>query len=125
MISRWHQEFQRKGPELFADQRDPLSRRKALGVQTRSLLLHKGFVPSMSRAGTPTDIGMRNALSASSSWLELHVAPIIRWGSFCERLRHGSTFILKSDQHAGLDNLSPLHSAQLHELEDIPSLALW
>src|SRR5260370_6532116 len=56
---------------------------------------------SMSRAGTPTDIGMRNALSASSSWLELHVAPIIRWGSFCERLRHGSTFIIKSDQYPG------------------------
>jgi transposase InsO family protein len=35
---------------------------------------------SMSRAGMPTDIGMRNALSASSSWLELHVAPILRWG---------------------------------------------
>ena len=80
---------------------------------------------SVSRAGTPTDNGMRNALSASSSWLELHVAPIIRWGSFCERLRHGSTFIIKSDQHAGLDTLSPLHSAKPHELEDIPSLALW
>ena len=37
---------------------------------------------SMSRAGTPTDIGLRNALSASSSWLELHVAPLIRWGRY-------------------------------------------
>ena len=37
---------------------------------------------SMSRAGTPTDIGMRNARSSSSSWLELHVAPTIRWGRF-------------------------------------------
>ncbi len=44
---------------------------------------------SMSRAGMPTDIGMRNALSAFSSWLELHVAPILRWGSFCEQLRRG------------------------------------
>jgi transposase InsO family protein len=35
---------------------------------------------SMSQAGMPTDIGMRNALSASSSWLEFHVAPILRWG---------------------------------------------
>jgi len=50
---------------------------------------------------------------------------VIRWGSFCERLRHGSTFIIKSDQHAGLDNLSPLHYAKPHELEDIPSLVLW
>jgi putative transposase len=37
---------------------------------------------SMSRAGTPTDFGRRNALSASSSWLELHVAPILRWGRY-------------------------------------------
>jgi putative transposase len=37
---------------------------------------------SMSRAGMPTDNGMRNALSASSSWLELHVAPILRWGRY-------------------------------------------
>jgi hypothetical protein len=35
---------------------------------------------SMNRAGMPTDIGMRNALSAPSSWLELHVAPLICWG---------------------------------------------
>jgi len=46
-----------------------------------------------------------------------------RWGSFCERLRHGSTFLIKSGQHAGLNTLSPLHSAKPHELEDIPSLA--
>jgi hypothetical protein len=44
---------------------------------------------------------------------------------FYERLRHESTFRIKSDQHAGLDNLSPLHYAKPHELEDIPSLALW
>ena len=37
---------------------------------------------SMSRAGMPTDIGMRNARSSSSSWLELHVAPILRWGRY-------------------------------------------
>src|SRR5437764_15782 len=37
---------------------------------------------SMCRAGTPTDIGMRNARSSSSSWLELHVAPSINWGRF-------------------------------------------
>jgi len=50
---------------------------------------------------------------------------VLRWGSFCERLRHGSAFLLESDQHAGSDTLSPLHSAKPHELEDIPSLALW
>lgn len=46
-------------------------------------------------------------------------------GEFCERLRHGSTFLIKSDQHVGFDTLSPLHYAEPHELEDIPLLALW
>jgi transposase len=31
MISRWRRAFQQKGPEIFSDQRDPMSRRKALG----------------------------------------------------------------------------------------------
>ena len=31
MVSRWRQAFQQKGPEIFSDQRDPMSRRKALG----------------------------------------------------------------------------------------------
>jgi transposase InsO family protein len=63
---------------------------------------------SMSRAGMPTDIGMWNSLSASSSWLELHVAPILRWGRyFASGSDAGSTCIIKSDPHAGLDNLSP------------------
>jgi putative transposase len=55
------------------------------------LALAKGRMSlSMSRASTPTDIGMRNARSSSSSWLELHVAPIIRWGDF---LRSAETWI--------------------------------
>ena len=50
---------------------------------------------------------------------------VIRWGSFCERLRHGSPFIIKSDQYTRLDTLSPPHYAKPHQLEDIASLALW
>ena len=41
------------------------------------------------------------ALSASLSWLELHVAPIIRWGSFCERLRLGSTLSSRATSTRG------------------------
>jgi putative transposase len=45
-----------------------------------------------------------------------------------EFLRAAETWINFYNQerpHEGLDNLSPLHYAQHHELEDIPSLALW
>jgi transposase-like protein len=31
MVSRWRQAFQQRGAEMFADQRDPQSRRKAQG----------------------------------------------------------------------------------------------
>src|SRR5260221_14343353 len=44
---------------------------------------------------------MRNALSASSSWLSLIVAPIILWGSFYEQRRPGSTFTIRSDHMRG------------------------
>lgn len=33
MASRWRQAFQQHGPEIFADQRDPQSRRKAQGYE--------------------------------------------------------------------------------------------
>ena len=46
-------------------------------------------------------------------------------GEFLRAAETWINFLIKSDQHAGLDNLSPLHYAKPHELEDIPSLALW
>lgn len=33
MVSRWRQEFQHKGPEIFSDQRDPKHRSKAQGYE--------------------------------------------------------------------------------------------
>jgi hypothetical protein len=50
---------------------------------------------------------------------------VLLQGSFCQRLRQGSPFLIKNDPHAGLDTLSPLHSAQPQEWEDSPSLTLW
>jgi hypothetical protein len=46
-----------------------------------------------------------------------------------EFLRAAETWINFYNQErparAGLDTLSPLHCAKPHEVEDIPSLALW
>jgi transposase-like protein len=33
VVSRWRQAFQQRGPEIFADQRDPKSRSKAQGYE--------------------------------------------------------------------------------------------
>src|SRR6266852_2988883 len=46
-------------------------------------------------------MAMRNALSASSSWLSLIVALIIPWGSFYGPRRPGSTFTIRSDHMRG------------------------
>jgi hypothetical protein len=69
--------------------------------ETRSLLLQKGFVLSMSRPARPPIMALRNALSASSSWLSLIVAPIILWGIFYGLRRPGSTFTIWSDHMRG------------------------
>lgn len=75
-------------------------------LQTRQLLLQKGFVQSMSRAGTPTDNGYTSALWASSSLLWRNIVPIIPWAIFCEPLKHGSIstirFVLMKDWDSAL-----------------------
>src|SRR5438045_7496666 len=45
-------------------------------------------------------------------------------GEFLRAAETWINFLIKSDQHAELDNLSPLHYAKPHELEGIPSLTL-
>src|SRR5712692_12245 len=57
-----------------------------------------------------------------SGWHGHKTEELYAGGVFASGASLGSTCISKSDQHAGLDTLSPLHSAKPHELEDIPSL---
>ena len=92
--------------------------------QTRQLLLQKGFVLSMSRAGTPTDNGYAERLVGV---FKLAVADRRRYPTLGEFLRAAEAWINFYNQerpHEGLDNLSPLQYVQQHGLEDIPSLAL-
>lgn len=92
--------------------------------QTRQMLLQKGFVLSMSRAGTPTDDGYAERFVGI---FKLAVADRRRYYSLGEFLRAAEAWINFYNQerpHEGLDNLSPLQYVQQHGLEDIPSLAL-
>jgi putative transposase len=94
-------------------------------AQTRSLLLHKGFVLSMSRAGTPTDNGYAERFVGSFKLAVADRRPDHRLGEF---LRAAETWINLYNQERpleGLENLSPLHYARENGLEDIPSFALW
>jgi putative transposase len=102
-----------------------VKRRKQYGaVQTRSLFLQKGFVLSMSRAGTPTDHGYAERFVGVFKLAVADRRPYHTLGEFLRATEAWITFYIQERPHEGLDNLSPLQFAQQHELEDIPSLAL-
>jgi len=62
--------------------------------QTHALLLQKGFVQSMSRAGTPTDSGYAERFVGLFKRAVADRRRITPLGSFCEQPRRGSRFII-------------------------------
>lgn len=66
-------------------------------AQTRELLLQKGFVLSMSRAGLRPIMATLRDLSASSSSLWQIAALTTPWEPSCVRLKLGLTFTIRSD----------------------------
>jgi putative transposase len=92
--------------------------------ETRSLLLQKGFVLSMSRAGTPTDNGYAERFVGVFKLAVADRRPYHTLGEFLRAAEAWINFYNQERPHEGLDNLSPLQYVQQHGLEDIPSLAL-
>jgi putative transposase len=92
--------------------------------QTRQLLLHKGFVLSMSRAGTPTDNGYAERFVGVFKLAVADRRPYHTLGEFLRAAQAWINFYNQERPHEGLDNLSPLQFVQQYGLEDIPSLAL-
>jgi putative transposase len=85
--------------------------------RTRALLLQKGFVQSMSRAGTPTDNGYAERFVGL---FKLAVADRRLYHTLGEFLRAAQAWITFYNQlrpHEGLGNLSPEHYAQRHTFE--------
>jgi len=62
--------------------------------QTRTLLLQKGFVQSMSRAGTPTDNGYAERFVGLFKLAVADRRPYHTLGEFLKRPRRGSRFII-------------------------------
>jgi putative transposase len=78
----------------------------------------------MSRAGTPTDNGYAERFVGL---FKLAVADRRRYHTLGQFLRAAEAWINFYNQerpHEGLENLSPLQYAKLHNLQDIPSLTL-
>ncbi len=98
---------------------------KQYGVeQTRTLLLQKGFVQSMSRAGTPTDNGYAERFVGLFKLAVAERCPYRTLGTFLHAAEDWVNFYNRERPHEGLDNLSPHQYAQLHALEQVSSLSL-
>jgi putative transposase len=85
--------------------------------RTRALLLQKGFVQSMSRAGTPTDNGYAERFVGLFKLAVADRHPYHTLGEFLRAAQAWITFYNQLRPHEGLGNLSPEHYAQRHTLE--------
>jgi transposase InsO family protein len=92
--------------------------------QTRQMLLQKGFVLSMSRAGTPTDNGYAERFVGQFKLSVAERRPYRTLGDFLRAAEAWVNFYNHERPHEGIENLSPLQYAKRHGLEDIPSIAL-
>jgi putative transposase len=92
--------------------------------QVRHLLLQKGFLLSMSRAGTPTDNGYAERFVGLFKLAVADRRPYQTLGQFLGAAETWTNFYNQERPHEGIDNLSPLQYAQQHGLEDIPLLTL-
>src|SRR5437667_12795549 len=111
--------FEEPGSIWHSDQR------KQFGAeQTRHLLLQKGFVRSMSRAGTPTDNGYAERFVGQ---FKLSVAERRSYRTLGDFLRAAEAWVNFYNQdrpHEGLDQQSPDHYARDHGLPTAPYLPL-
>jgi putative transposase len=93
-------------------------------AQTRELLLQKGFVLSMSRAGTPTDNGYAERFVGLFKLAVADRRPYHTLGQLLRAAEAWVNFYNQERPHEGIDNLSPLQYAQQHDLQDIPLFTL-
>jgi len=92
--------------------------------KTRELLLRKGFVLSMSRAGTPTDNGYAERFVGLFKQAVAERRPYHTLGQFLRAAEAWINFYNQERPHEGLSNLSPRQYAQQHNLQAIPYCAL-
>jgi putative transposase len=111
--------FEVDDPIWHRDQGQPYG-----AAKTRELLLRKGFVLSMSRAGTPTDNGFAERVVGSFKLAVAERRPSPTLGQFLRAAEAWINLYNQERHHEGRENLSPLHYAQHHNVQAIPSLTL-
>lgn len=93
-------------------------------LETRQLLLQKGFIQSMSRAGTPTDNGYAERFVGSFKLAVAERRPYHTLGEFLRAAEAWVNFYNQRRPHEGLGNVSPQQFVEKYQLEDIPSIIL-
>ena len=93
-------------------------------VQTCHLLLQKGFVLSMSRAGTPMDNGDAEHFVGAFKPVVAERYRYQSLGAFLQAAQKWINFYNQQRPYEGLGNLSPQQCAEQLALEKIPSITL-
>jgi transposase InsO family protein len=92
--------------------------------QTRTALLRKGFVRSMSRAGTPTDNGYAERFVGVFKLAVAERKSYRTLGEFLQEAERWSNFYNQHRPHEGLRQQSPDQYARDHSLPMAPYLPL-
>jgi transposase InsO family protein len=94
-------------------------------AQTRTLLLEKGFVRSMSRAGTPTDNGYAERFVGLFKLAVAERHPYRTLGDFLLAAQQWVNFYNSTRPHESLDYRSPDQFAQEQQLNSVPKISLF
>lgn len=94
-------------------------------LETRTLLLQKGFQRSMSRAGTPTDNGEASRFVGLFKLAVAERQPSHTLGDFLRAAQRWVNFYNTTRPHESLNYRSPDQYAQDQQLSSVPSLTLF
>jgi len=94
-------------------------------AQTRKLLLEKGFVRSMSRAGTPTDNGYAERFVGLFKLAVAERQPYRTLGDFLRAAQRWVNFYNTTRPHESLDYRSPDQFAKAQQLNSVPQITLF
>jgi putative transposase len=94
-------------------------------AQTRRLLLEKGFVRSMSRAGTPTDNGYAERFVGLFKLAVAEGQPYRTLGEFLRAAKPWINFYNTTRPHKSLDYRSPDQFAKEQQLNSVPKITLF
>lgn len=89
---------------------------------TIATLLERGFIVSMSRAGTPTDNPFAERFVGSFKHAVVRRRKYYTLGEFLEVARKWINFYNNSRPHEGIGQVSPNDYAKLHQLRIVPNL---